>query len=169
MAPGWRGCISPGRSSSCSVAREKMGHKSGVLYVCTATHIRAASSFVRPGAVLPSRPCTVEVHGAQRRSRTAAWPPAGYILYRSEYRATLVQSRARLVQLPNMLRTARGSSSEWIEPAPAQPSDARQSPAPPRAARPNDRISDRKNSLWKRRDHLATPSLWSEGPAHRQN
>jgi hypothetical protein len=33
-------------------------------------------SFVRPGAVLPSRPCTVELDGAQRRARPAAWPPS---------------------------------------------------------------------------------------------
>jgi hypothetical protein len=41
---------------------------------CNRCHCRI-SSFVRPGAVLPSRPCTVAVHGAQRRARPAAWPP----------------------------------------------------------------------------------------------
>jgi hypothetical protein len=58
------------------------------------------SSFVRPETVLPSRPCIVAVHGAQRRSRTASSPPAGFILDRSEHRATLMQDRARWLLMP---------------------------------------------------------------------
>jgi hypothetical protein len=45
---------------------------------CPTTHFRdvlPVSSFVRPEPVLPSRPWTVEVHGAQRRSGPASWPP----------------------------------------------------------------------------------------------
>ena len=64
--------------------------------------------FCSAGAVLPSRPCAVAVHGAQRRSRTAAWPPVGFILDRSEHRATLVAAAGSVLQISEMLRTARG-------------------------------------------------------------
>jgi hypothetical protein len=69
-----------------------------------------------------------------------------------------------------------GSSSEWIETAPAQPSAVRQSPAASGAARRNDEISDRTKAkesqklIWKfaksNRSELLTigklfQSLWT--------
>jgi hypothetical protein len=55
------------------------------------------------------------VHGAQRRSRTASSPPEGFILDRSEHRATLVLGRARFHHLLNVEDPREGSSSAWIE------------------------------------------------------
>ena len=48
------------------------------------------------------------VHGAQRRSRTAVWPPVGFILDRSEHRAKLVAAAGSAFADSRMLRTARG-------------------------------------------------------------
>ena len=64
----------------------------------------------------PSRPCTIAVHGAQRRSGTAAWPPEGFILDCSEHRATSCKVGLGWPVCKLVEDRREGSSSEWVEP-----------------------------------------------------
>ena len=103
------------------------------------------SSFVRPETVLPSRPCIVEVHGAQRRSRPAAWPPrlGGVALTAASTVRPWCKAGARSPHMPNMLRTARGIVVRRIETASAQPSLSEAEPS--RATRGAPKRSNRRS------------------------